>query len=146
MDHSQQPPTPTYFSNYNTLWRPDLHAGGGGFDQNRKSFKSIFTCSLPALLQSGSLGAGMKTLSLASAWTKRVAPATGYPSYPCTLRVPHCMDTCWQCAGRIQMEKHLPFIRTTRQPTPGRLSATSMAAPRYVLSGGCSYSLAMNSW
>ena len=41
----------------------------GGCDQNRKISKSVFTCSLAALLQScqpQSLGAQLKTLSLAS--------------------------------------------------------------------------------
>ena len=40
----------------------------GGFDQNNKQSKSVFTCSLAALLQScqpQSLGARLKTLSLA---------------------------------------------------------------------------------
>ena len=41
----------------------------GGFDQSRKRSKSVFTCSLAALLQScqpQSLGEQLKTLSLAS--------------------------------------------------------------------------------
>ena len=115
-------PHPLYLASA-TLCGDQVHMLGG-FDQSNEQSKSVFTCSLAALLQScqsqslvaqlmTALGSGPKVWHL-------LADA------PVTLST--CVslqDNCWQWVEMIQMvKKQLPFTCTMQQPTPGRSSVT----------------------
>ena len=87
----------------------------GGFDQNDKPSKSVFTCSLDALLQScqpQSLEERLKTLSSASrpkVWHQLAETPVPYS------HVPHCMDNYWQWVGGIHVHNCYSHVQHNHQ-------------------------------